>query len=732
MQLNMLYVNARKIDATADLPYIDAEKDADILIIREIDACIAENGQAHHTAKYELMTRSIEPQLVIRRAQPFKIILTLSRPYKEDVDGISFIFFVEDEPKPSYGQGTLIAVPLLKRVDQKLPGWTAVVDKIDDALLTVQITPAHDCVIAKWRMEVDTRVIEGGAYRYSWETAIYIIFNPWNKRDQSYMRSDEWRDETVLNDVGLIWRGTLDTLRPTIWKYAQFDEKILDCVLYLLGHVGKLTGNARSDPIQISRVLAAVVNNIDDDGVVMGNWSNSYKGGTAPTMWMDSADILQKYYKKKKPVKYGQCWVFAGVLTTVCRAIGLPSRVITNYSSAHDTHSSLTVDYFMDSNGSGIEDLNSDSIWTFHVWNEVWMRRPDLSSRTEEYDGWQVIDATPQEPSERMYRCGPASVEACKQGEVLRPYDTSFLFAEVNADKVYWRHDGKTQPLKLLGKDIQGVGKLICTKAPGKFEREDITDHYKHSEKSKEERVTMLKALKQAESVFSRYYINEDFSDIHFKFHLQDSVQIGDPFTVVLEMKNRSRTKDYSVNVTLRVESISYVGKVKDLVKKDEYKCMVKMESIHEVKLNVKYEEYCKKLTEQGAFVMSCMAAVQDTKFDYFTQTDFKVTKPNIKITLPDQVIQGQEIIADLEFDNPLPVPLKKGEFLIDAPGRRQLKIKVKGAVLDKQKVVAQFKFTPPDIGKQTIAAKFTSKELTDIDGFINFVVNQKVEENGA
>lgn len=90
----------------------------------------------------------------------------------------------------------------------------------------------------------------------------------------------------------------------------------------------------------------------------------------------------------------------------------------------------------MDSNGSGIEDLNSDSIWTFHVWNEVWMRRPDLSSRTEEYDGWQVIDATPQEPSERMYRCGPASVEACKQGEVLRPYDTSFLFAEVNADKV--------------------------------------------------------------------------------------------------------------------------------------------------------------------------------------------------------------------------------------------------------------------------------------------------------
>lgn len=32
--------------------------------------------------------------------------------------------------------------------------------------------------------------------------------------------------------------------------------------------------------------------------------------------------------------------------------------------------------------------------------------------------------------------CGPASVGAVKDGEVLRPHDTNFLFAEVNADKV--------------------------------------------------------------------------------------------------------------------------------------------------------------------------------------------------------------------------------------------------------------------------------------------------------
>lgn len=80
-----------------------------------------------------------------------------------------------------------------------------------------------------------------------------------------------------------------------------------------------------------------------------------------------------------------------------------------------------------------MDELNSDSIWNFHVWNEVWMQRPDLG---RDYGGWQAVDATPQELSEEMYRAGPTSVFAIKQGEVLRPYDGGFLYAEVNADKV--------------------------------------------------------------------------------------------------------------------------------------------------------------------------------------------------------------------------------------------------------------------------------------------------------
>lgn len=86
----------------------------------------------------------------------------------------------------------------------------------------------------------------------------------------------------------------------------------------------------------------------------------------------------------------------------VCRALGLPCRSVTNFVSAHDTNGSLTVDKFFDEEGNELEkherpDGGTDSIWNYHVWNDVWMARPDLPSG---YGGWQAIDATPQEESD--------------------------------------------------------------------------------------------------------------------------------------------------------------------------------------------------------------------------------------------------------------------------------------------------------------------------------------------
>ncbi|XP_063239972.1 annulin [Bacillus rossius redtenbacheri] len=704
----------------------------EVVSVKEVDLCLADNGPAHHTEQFELMERDKDPRLVVRRGQPFLVRITLSRPYDDRHDAMSFIFSLEDAEKPNYGQGTMMAFPLLPVGAEPGEDWHAVLDGSQDNTVTVKITPSAGCIVGKWKFDIDTKVKNNGALSYSHKDCVYLLYNPWCRLDQVFMEGEDLRAEYVLADTGLIWRGSYNRLRPSVWKYAQFEKDVLDCSLHLVAKIGKVALKVRSDPVKVSRALSAAVNSPDDNGAVMGNWSEDFGGGTAPTKWIGSMKILQQFYKNKKPVKYGQCWVFAGVLTTLCRALGIPSRPVTTYSAAHDTQSSLTVDFFVNDAGEVMEELNNDSIWNFHVWNEVWMDRPDLLPAGA-YGGWQAIDATPQEISENMFRCGPASVTAVRQGEVQLSYDNAFVYSEVNADKVFWRYAGPTQPLKLLRKDVLGIGQLISTKAVGSWKRDDITLNYKYPEKSDEERAAMLKALRQSASLFSRYYLNEDFNDIQFNFELRDDIVIGSPFSVVVVMKNRNRTESHKVSVILRVDSVTYMGTVKDSVKKITEERLVNPGAVEEIRLDVSYDEYYSRLVDQCAFNIACLASVVGTNYEYFAQDDFRVRKPDIKFKLEGNAVQGQELSAVATIKNPLPIPLKKGQFLIEGPGlATQLKLKVPQTIAVEGEASVSFKMTPKFPGRATIIAKFTSKELEDVDGFLNFMVEPKMEANGT
>ncbi|EOA93138.1 Protein-glutamine gamma-glutamyltransferase K [Anas platyrhynchos] len=208
-------------------------------------------------------------------------------------------------------------------------------------------------------------------------------------------------NEYVLNETGRIFYGTEDQIAERSWNYGQFDAGVLEACLYILD-----------------------VNSLDDNGVLVGNWN--YAQGTNPSAWAGSVDILRAYHRGGAPVRFGQSVLYQ--FDPMLRCLGLPTRTVTNYNSAHDTDVSLTTDIYFDENMRPMERLNTDSVWNFHVWNDCWMKRPDLP---DGYDGWQVVDATPQETSSGLFCCGPCSVTAVKNGEVFLKYDTPFVFAEV-------------------------------------------------------------------------------------------------------------------------------------------------------------------------------------------------------------------------------------------------------------------------------------------------------------
>lgn len=73
-------------------------------------------------------------------------------------------------------------------------------------------------------------------------------------------------------------------------------------------------------------------------------------------------------------------------------------------------------------------------------------------------------------------------MKAVKKGEVYLPYDTGFVFAEVNGDRVYWDVKKADGSMKATNVDKKCIGNSVSTKAPGSEEREDITGEYKYPE----------------------------------------------------------------------------------------------------------------------------------------------------------------------------------------------------------------------------------------------------------
>ncbi|KAG7323415.1 hypothetical protein KOW79_013117 [Hemibagrus wyckioides] len=666
---------------------------------------MGQNCLEHHTDRYQI------DNLIVRRGQSFQMWIELSRDFKPRSDQLHLVLKLSSVP---LSKGPLVTVPLVNEFHGNQ--WEAKIVEQKSNKIKLSVISPPTSPIGRYELSVVTR---DTTFSCKPENDIYLLFNPWCKDDKVFMDNENERNEYVLNDVGKIYHGTADQIGARTWNFGQFAEGILAVCLYIL-EKSKAPASDLGDPITITRVVSAMVNSPDDEGVLEGNWSNNYVGGTPPTAWSGSIDILKQYHKSRGlPVKYGQCWVFSGVTTTVLRCLGIPTRSVTNFSSAHDTDVSLTNDVYIDEMLRPINSLNQDSIWNFHVWNDCWMARPDLPA---DLGGWQAVDATPQETSQGMFCCGPAPVAAIRDGLVYFKYDARFVFAEVNSDRIYWQRqaNGSFTPI-FCEKNV--VGFCISTKAVGSDGREDITHLYKHPEGSEEERLAVENACRYGSkpNTYSCAVANDVTLNVALK---GEEPQIGQDAHLSITVKNCSSEKR-SVALYLQVSVIYYTGVLKGTIHSEDILVQLKSLEVQTLDWTLPYKLYKDQLADQAALMLTLAGQVSETKQNLATRFNFRLRTPEITISPVGDAVVGKEMAAEIIFQNPLQCILKRVTLRIEGLGLQTTKVISFSDIDSLAPVTLTVKFTPTLSGQRKLLASLDSQQLTQVYGVADILVKE-------
>jgi len=87
-----------------------------------------------------------------------------------------------------------------------------------------------------------------------------------------------------LSDVGKVYQGSYKEPIGRDWAFGQFEDSVLPAAVYLLDR-STLRPSERGSPVKVARAISAMVNQVDDGGVLVGRWSGDYEDGVAPWMW---------------------------------------------------------------------------------------------------------------------------------------------------------------------------------------------------------------------------------------------------------------------------------------------------------------------------------------------------------------------------------------------------------------------------------------------------------------
>uniref|UniRef100_A0A667Y6E3 protein-glutamine gamma-glutamyltransferase n=1 Tax=Myripristis murdjan TaxID=586833 RepID=A0A667Y6E3_9TELE len=667
-------------------------------VIVGMDLRSNENNRAHRTREMD------RERLIVRRGQPFSISLQMSDtlPPKHQ---LAVVLHLGESVQAGRGAGDR---------------WWFSQQAVQSEMLLTLHSPA-DALIGQYRLAVLMMSPDGRILQKTGLHMFYLLFNPWCRDDAVYLPDESLLQEYIMNEDGIIYRGSWDEIVSLPWNFGQFEDHVVDICFEILDNSraalrnSEMDTKSRSDPVYVSRTVSAMVNSNDDRGVLSGRWVEPYSDGVAPYRWTGSVPILRRWSESgARAVKYGQCWVFAGVACTVLRCLGIPTRCITNFSSAHDVDGNLSLDVLINEK---LENMtgSGDSSWNYHCWVESWMRRDDLAAG---YDGWQALDPTPQERSDGVYRCGPCPIKAIKEGELGVKYDAPFIFAEVNADIIHWivQSDGRKRV------DQNSVGRNISTKSVyGNF-REDVTLQYKYPEGSQKERAIFEKAGRRV-----THPTNGEAEPEKLQLSIRHAQPVfGTDFDVIVEVKNDGE-QDATAQLTVLCLAVTYNSLHRGECQRRTTSITVPAHKAHREVLRLRYEQYAACVSEHHVIRVLALAESARHNEPVLESTNIELSVPELHIRISGKAFLHEEVTGVVSFTNPLPVQLRGGVFTVEGAGLLPAtEIPVPGVLNPGEEVAVRFSIKPSRTGLRRLLIDFDSDKLKDVKGVATVLVHKR------
>ncbi|KAF1371943.1 hypothetical protein PFLUV_G00276190, partial [Perca fluviatilis] len=604
---------------------------------------------------------------------------------------------------PSASRSSLVVVTFNSRLGGP---WSGRLVQSQGVTVTLGITPTPNAIVGKFRTYV--AIVAGtGMQRTGRDAAtdLYVLFNAWCKDDAVFLPNEAERNEYVLNDHGVMYQGAIEDLATCDWVYGQFERGILDACIYILD-ASQMPISDRGKIMKMLRMGSAMINSKDDNGVCVGNWSDDYSMGRSPMSWTGSVQILLQYAETGVPISYAQCWVFAGVFNTFLRAFGIPARPVTNFASGHDSNGNLKIEFIRPPDGSPDDSNTTDSIWNYHCWNEVFIRRADLPPGL---GGWQAVDATPQETSDGYYRCGPASISAVKQGLLCHPFDSGFVFAEVNSEVVFYKLDryGTLTPYWVL---TDYIGKDVYTKSLGSNSPNIITQNYKYPQGSEEDNRTMARA-----DNYSMEMDQPELPETTLSISINArQVKLGHNVNLQVDFHNPSDVPK-TIRANLAGSVIFYTGVKASHLINHNFTITVPANQIKSEMVKITADEYMPYLGTQR-----CMQFVVTGQTEDESVTTIKVLHlqiPTLTVTLSGSPRVQHQMFANVTFTNPFNFALKACRLVMEGAGLMSEKTRLYGVIEPQASISCTESFSPRLEGKRCIVAVMDCSNLCEMRG---------------